>query len=227
MNIKYFLLPLSFMFAISTLKAQAIPPAFIWGNISGVYQEGDSVTAGLDINNNGILDTVGANTSDGSEIFVYSQVQDLQYGFAFPADNVLTSIIEGGLSGDSIVVYINERRARPNPIWQSGLSQQDVSLDVLSNTINSSLPEGFVLSQNYPNPFNPLTNIDFAIPYTSNVNLSIFNINGQKIDELVDGFLSAGNYRFTWNPTNVSSGVYLYKAEFDQHSLTGKMVYSK
>ena len=75
-----------------------------------------------------------------------------------------------------------------------------------------STPVQFVLSQNYPNPFNPSTTIRYYIPTDCIMKLEIYNYNGQKIDELINGNKSAGFYETQWN-ANVTSGVYFYRFE--------------
>ncbi len=76
---------------------------------------------------------------------------------------------------------------------------------------DKELPEGFVLNQNYPNPFNPSTNISYSIPANGNVMLEVFNIQGQKVATLVEGFKSAGSHNLTFNASNLASGVYTYR----------------
>jgi hypothetical protein len=89
---------------------------------------------------------------------------------------------------------------------------------IRNETDDSSLPTEYVLSQNYPNPFNPTTLIEFSIPVESDVTLTVFNLLGQAIAELVNEEISAGNYSVVWNGEDqsgykVSSGVYLYKIQ--------------
>ncbi len=77
------------------------------------------------------------------------------------------------------------------------------------------LPSGYTLSQNYPNPFNPATQIDYALPVSSNVRISVFNLVGQNIATLVSGEQPAGNHRVVWNAITSSgfpaaSGLYFY-----------------
>ena len=77
-------------------------------------------------------------------------------------------------------------------------------------------PQAFILSTNYPNPFNPTTSIRYSLPSSSNVKLSVFNLNGQKVKTLTKGVQSAGVYEVLWDATDdsgthVSSGVYIYQ----------------
>ncbi|MBN2354694.1 T9SS type A sorting domain-containing protein [candidate division KSB1 bacterium] len=75
----------------------------------------------------------------------------------------------------------------------------------------TKIPDRFTLSQNYPNPFNPVTTISYQLPEPSDVQLSIYNLNGQLIETLVDIHQQAGNYEARWNVKSASSGIYLYK----------------
>ena len=80
------------------------------------------------------------------------------------------------------------------------------------------LPTEYTLHQNYPNPFNPTTRIQYDLPEASNVRLSIYNILGQEVKTLVDGYMNAGYQTVEWNSTNNSgtvlpSGVYIYRMQ--------------
>lgn len=99
--------------------------------------------------------------------------------------------------------------------------------------LDAPLPTSFTVAQNYPNPFNPITTIEFSFgPNAQNVRLDIFNIIGQKVTTLVDGFLQPGNHTVDWNATDdygqkIASGVYLYKLQIDAESQTKKMLLLK
>ena len=73
------------------------------------------------------------------------------------------------------------------------------------------MPTHFTVSTAYPNPFNPIANLDYAIPNSGNVEITIFNINGQLVETLVDEYKSAGYYTLSWDAFNVSSGIYFIK----------------
>ena len=86
------------------------------------------------------------------------------------------------------------------------------------------LPSEFNLYQNYPNPFNPKTVIRYALPVTCHLDLSIYNILGQKVATLVDKKQSAGSYQVEWNASDFASGVYLYRLQTVNNVKTLKMI---
>ncbi len=75
----------------------------------------------------------------------------------------------------------------------------------------TEIPAKFELMQNYPNPFNPTSTIAFAIPKNARVNLSVYNVLGQKVAELINGVQSAGYHSVTWDAGNFASGIYIYR----------------
>ncbi len=85
----------------------------------------------------------------------------------------------------------------------------------LSSEVVIGLPEKFDLAQNYPNPFNPSTKIGFALPLDGNVVLSVFDNSGRLVSKISEGFRTAGYYTMDFNASNLSSGVYFYKLEFN------------
>ncbi len=68
----------------------------------------------------------------------------------------------------------------------------------------------FELLQNYPNPFNPSTEIVFSIPEAANVNITIFDITGKEVQQLVNEMYQSGRYNVKWNAGGFSSGAYFY-----------------
>jgi len=77
--------------------------------------------------------------------------------------------------------------------------------------IDVSLPAQFELYQNYPNPFNPATTISFDLPSDAQVNLSIYNVVGEHIADLVKSNYSAGKYSIEYDASSLASGIYLYQ----------------
>ena len=97
----------------------------------------------------------------------------------------------------------------------------------VDNNNNFVLPSLFSLQQNYPNPFNSATTLSYVLLKDANVNLSVYNIVGKKVAELVNGTVKAGRHTITWNADNVASGVYFYKVKADNFITTRKMILIK
>ncbi len=93
--------------------------------------------------------------------------------------------------------------------------------------VNKTVPTAFTLQQNYPNPFNPTTTFEYSITKNSHVVLEVFNVLGQSVARLVDGQLNAGTYRISFDASQLSSGVYLYRLKADNLVQTKKMVLMK
>lgn len=95
-------------------------------------------------------------------------------------------------------------------------------------TITEELPIQLQLNQNYPNPFNPTTQINFNLPRQGFVNLSIYNSLGQEIAVLVGGeMLAAGSYSYSFDGSNLASGIYYYRLEANGTSLIRSMTLLK
>lgn len=77
--------------------------------------------------------------------------------------------------------------------------------------ISSNIPGGFKLAQNYPNPFNPSTTISFQVPTASLTSLTVYDLLGKKVAELVNETLSPGEYQVTFDASKFASGVYFYR----------------
>ncbi|MBN2280792.1 MAG: C10 family peptidase [Candidatus Marinimicrobia bacterium] len=94
------------------------------------------------------------------------------------------------------------------------------------------IPTVFQLFQNFPNPFNPSTQIVYSIPENCPVQLAIYNIRGQKVTTLVEGYRPAGNYRIEWSGTDeqgnrVPAGIYFYILDSENHRIYRKMLLVK
>jgi hypothetical protein len=93
-------------------------------------------------------------------------------------------------------------------------------------------PVSYSLSQNYPNPFNANTQISFALPQSGKTRLEVFNILGQKVNTLVDEYMTAGYKTVNWDGRDfsgreVTSGVYFYRLRSEGFLQTKKMLFIK
>ncbi len=118
--------------------------------------------------------------------------------------------LSSGHSGPSNICYNKRDKLIAVPCFNSG------KLDLIpakptSVYGNKLFPSQFKLNQNFPNPFNPETIVEYLIPKESTVEISVYTILGEKIENLVNETKLPGNYRAHWNGKNFASGVYLIK----------------
>ncbi|MEQ9309569.1 MAG: T9SS type A sorting domain-containing protein [Balneolaceae bacterium] len=124
----------------------------------------------------------------------------------------------------SISVYSGAFSSEPVQKYIHVLAVDSMGTD---NEAELELPIQFSLDQNYPNPFNPSTNINFAIPKSSKVQLVVYNLLGQQVATLVDRDLSAGNHAVRFEASQLSSGVYIYRIQAGSFVQTKKMMLIK
>ncbi len=92
-----------------------------------------------------------------------------------------------------------------------------------------NFPDEYMLYQNYPNPFNPETIIEYFLPEASQLNIAVYNIIGQKVYDLYDGFAPEGFGSVTWHGIDnigkpVASGIYFYRLEAENAAITKRMI---
>jgi hypothetical protein len=109
------------------------------------------------------------------------------------------------------------------------LQTKKMNVTVITGVENqgSPLPVNYILNQNYPNPFNPVTNIHFSIPKDGNVTLKVYDILGNEVASLYNGYLKAGYYNTEFDGSKLSSGIYFYRLTAGSFSETKKMILSK
>ena len=108
-----------------------------------------------------------------------------------------------------------------------------VDIDQLTGLNDNEIKmNDFSLTQNYPNPFNPSTTINYSVPGASNVNITVYDINGQVVKNLLSEFMNSGSYSINWDSKNdlglkVSSGTYFYQVQIGNFVQTKKMILLK
>ncbi|GJQ64357.1 MAG: hypothetical protein SCALA702_34100 [Melioribacteraceae bacterium] len=133
----------------------------------------------------------------------------------FDSDMTIFMII----SGEEILLESGEFiEIQPND-FDGNITFKVVTGEITSLT-EGTLPTEFKLYSNYPNPFNPATTVQFDIPESSNVELTVFDILGNRIATLAQGQMSAGVYNRTFNASRLSSGIYLLR--FNAEGESGK-----
>ena len=114
--------------------------------------------------------------------------------------------------------------------WKFNPEQTEIVPD--ENSSPDKTPHSFFLEQNFPNPFNPQTRIDYQIPETANVNISVYSVSGQLVTTLVNEVKSPGSYSVIWNARDhsglqLSSGIYLVRMVSKNYLATGKLILIK
>lgn len=105
------------------------------------------------------------------------------------------------------------------------LGKSSIGTDI--PTTEKKMPIHFELFQNYPNPFNPETRIKYQLPEACRVDITIYNVLGQRVANLVSEYKPAGRYTFKWDASGMASGFYFYRFAAGQFISTKKMLYLK
>jgi hypothetical protein len=113
------------------------------------------------------------------------------------------NLIVGDINGNSIKMFFN-----------------DVSGD-------SNYDYPFNISSIYPNPFNPSTDISFTLPSEGYVKLSVYNIKGQEVDVIFEGYQDSGLHSYTWDASTFSSGIYYFHLIEKNNIATAKGIFVK
>ena len=147
-----------------------------------------------------------------------------------------------GLIGDTVSLYLPEYDMYLNVIFSSfsggnsgggfSYSREEVFPTHLETLRQNNILTKFKLNQNYPNPFNPVTSLSYVLPKDSFVSMTIYDILGNVINELVESKQTSGFKSVQWNATNnfgepVSAGVYLYSIIAGDFRQTKKMILLK
>lgn len=189
---------------------------------------GDNLTTGISwgsgISNAKNTDAVISSTSnlnDPSGLKTAFSTNDYPYGIVLSEDGVLS----GMTNIEEKTWLINLRVTDDRNI--SDLKTLAFTTASGIDNDHSAIISDFELYQNYPNPFNPVTQIRFALDKTVDVKLSVYNITGQLVSELLNEKKNAGYHTVDFDGSKMNSGVYYYSLEVDGVSKTKKMIMLK
>jgi len=132
---------------------------------------------------------------------------------------VFAQIVSQGINNLNSVTKLKQTAAYVKNVFDNNFT----TVDIKNNAENFS-PDGFKLRQNFPNPFNPETVISYELPVTGFVKLSVYDILGNEVAELVNEKQNAGSYEVKFDGSNNASGVYFYKLTAEYFSETKRMV---
>jgi hypothetical protein len=148
---------------------------------------------------------------------------DIRYGSGRLAEDINSSIQSIDMTGIEypIIVKVENMDIRlqdetGNQINENIKSGEEITISNASinklMVTGEMIPDVYSLEQNYPNPFNPSTVIEFSLPEdVNNVQLTIYDVLGQRITQLVNTSLQAGKYSYQWDASSAASGMYIYE----------------
>jgi hypothetical protein len=130
--------------------------------------------------------------------------------------------ISGDIYPDTIIYLPIMIYSYNYPLWSDSI-QLDV-ISAIEDNRYSKIPTVFALQQNYPNPFNPITMINYQLPIISDVELSIYDLLGQKVARLINKRQKPGYYQVKWDASAFSSGIYFYRIEAGEFQAVKRMI---
>ena len=109
-----------------------------------------------------------------------------------------------------------DRNAEPGTLYVYRITDVDIhgrtgKTQEIQIRFETILPEKLTLCQNFPNPFNPETSIRFTLPEKQRIRLTVYNMEGQIIERLVDGEREAGEHQILWNGSGQAAGMYFFE----------------
>jgi hypothetical protein len=167
----------------------------------------------------------------GPDYYIYSD-WTIQIDLSYDNATLLTGATGGYPVGDlnwfpATKTQWNAQRAAEYALIDNA-TDQGISTTGIDDEKFGNLPVEFQLKQNYPNPFNPTTTIEYSIPNSGIVTLKVYDVLGQEVATLVDGFKNANQtHRVEFNGLKLSSGVYYYTLSTDNVTKTKKMLLLK
>jgi endoglucanase len=167
-----------------------------------------------------------------------SQIDSVDLMYRFSSESEATLIEEGMEPNEdsyflftipdepaSDTLYIRIQDSEEATIFAE--SEPIILESAVSNEEDNLTPQEFELKQNYPNPFNPTTNITFSLANATFTKLEVYDTSGRLISTLVEGMKSAGNHTVTFDASQLSSGIYIYKIQSEGFTSTKKMMLIK
>ena len=193
------------------------------GNTLADISSADFVETMLSANNNTITDPMlrGISRTNDGGLDPRPMENSAVYGLAEPV-------------GDSWFHRTNYVGAFDGSNWLAGWTALDdygflgSGLVTDIEDIASEVPEGITLKQNFPNPFNPTTQIGFTLPQSQEVSLRVYDMLGREVATLANSeMFSAGQHSVSFDASNLSSGVYMYRLTSQDISITKSMTLIK
>ncbi|MBS1513415.1 MAG: T9SS type A sorting domain-containing protein [Bacteroidetes bacterium] len=240
------------VFNTSTMAVDSFAVAAQWNDTMSAFEENcmyyDSVSNRLFVGNiivNAANNAILGKITGLGKVVGINQAKNKMYGFIISDDSLRMSEHSTSSPYSRTALRVLYKKRFTGPIYYYDKIRNDLfitelqlgvlrhyDLDSTVNFItnineNGALPKSYSLKQNYPNPFNPSTRISFEIPRSEFVNITVYDLSGKIVQELVNSEMKAGDYTFEFNAANLSTGVYFYRIRAGDFSETKKMMLVK
>lgn len=202
-----------------------------WGGGMGkLFVSSDNGTTWLIIDSLPQEHSISAMASKNNVLFIGTG--STQSGVFYTTDLIDWIDFSNGL--ESYDFSVSQLVATDNYLYKTGgtFNTYQISLSDLGTQPEKKKPTQFKIIQNYPNPFNPITNMRYDLPEATNVTISIYDIMGREVRNLINTNQNSGYKSVVWNGTNnngemVSGGMYFYTIKTNTFSQTRKMILLK
>ena len=193
---------------------QSMNQAFYF--VEDIIIDGSSIKSGAWVlaYNRDVL--VGARQWDGKYVDVPAMGFDSSFetiGYLSPGDNIRIEVLD--LNGEMHILSGDMPKWENNQIFYTGI------------LTNIDLPKEVSIASVYPNPFNPVTNIEFGLNNSSEVNVSVYDVNGRFVEVLTDNQFNRGFHSINWNASGYPSGIYFVRIISGDTSISQKLVLMK
>ncbi len=167
------------------------------------------------------LHLMNGELTQNTNIALVNGIAQLQFTYTAPAFGTVDTIFAAG-------VTTNRDSLASGDDWNFAISSSvTVSPSTTVHSISENIPVNFKLEQNYPNPFNPETTIKFSLTKSSLTRVTVYNLIGQQVAELVNESLQPSTYEVRFNASALTSGIYFYKLISGDITETKKMLLIK
>ncbi len=180
----------------------------------------------------GIMQWLSPQRENSSKNSTFYQREELT-GYKVYVDSLfLAETVQPSLDLSIFPVFIigNEYSAGVSAIYED-IESEIITTNFTCNfncpITEADIPKETNLQYIYPNPFNPVTNIAFQLSENSQVNITLYNIKGEKISTQVNHTYPAGYHTFSWNSLNLPSGIYLLNINLGQYHESQKILLLK
>ncbi len=162
--------------------------------------------------------------NDATQLQLYQKYFPILWQYPAVKGVTIWGYVQGLTWNTTTYLVRSDGTARPALLWMANyIANNPLGVEETA----SKLPSNFQLAQNYPNPFNPTTVIRYQLPAASHITLKVYDVLGREVETLVDGKQNAGYYNVTFNASKLSSGVYIYRLQSENISISKKLVLVK